>query len=206
MSAPLARGMLPAASTHPMSDPARFPEEALLDLRPRLARFFSSRGRGWAADELADEAILRLLHKLRQGEAIENLGAYALGVARLVLLEHLRGPANRQAPLEDDFPSPDPETDSAGHDCLEQCLNQLPGGSRTLILRFYGQGRQDAKHKDVRKLLAADLGISIDALFIRASKIRRGLRTCVEVCLVDAGESRTDRKSRSSSHSGEAPA
>lgn len=174
-----------------MSDRAPTTEIALFGLRPRLVRFFSGRGLAWAADDLADDVILRVLKKVRQGEAIESLHGFALGVARLVLLEQLRGPDSRQVPLDVDVQAPDTdETESAAQDCLDRCLGELPPRARELILRFYGQGRHGAKIMDVRRHLAGDLAISMDALYLRASKLRRTLRACVESCSGESGASR----------------
>jgi DNA-directed RNA polymerase specialized sigma24 family protein len=189
-----------------MKDAALVSEEVLLEVRPRLLRFFSSHGRAWAADELADDVILRVLTKRRQGEVIENVTAYSLGIARFVLLEHLRSPASRQEPLDVDVAADDfVAEDGPAETCLDGCLGQLPPGARALILRFYGEGEYGAKNKDVRKHLAVELGISMDALFLRASKLRRRLRQCMEPCLSDP-ENLPDRKSSDHSLSRRGPA
>jgi hypothetical protein len=50
-----------------------------------------------------------------------------------------------------------------------------------LVLEYY---RQERKAKiDHRKLLAAELGIAVNALRIRAHRIRRSLEQCVHTCL-----------------------
>lgn len=159
-------------------------EARLFELRPRLARFFASRGRSWAADELADDVILRVLQKIRGGLTVDSLEAFTLGVARNVWLEHIRGRADKTEPLAQEFEARQPEpADSSELDCLEQSLGQIPPGARALILRFYGAGVSEAKNKDVRRMLAEELGISMNALLLRASKLRRQLGESIERCL-----------------------
>jgi DNA-directed RNA polymerase specialized sigma24 family protein len=65
--------------------------------------------------------------------------------------------------------------------CLERCLERLPRENRYLVERYYQQDKQ-AKI-DHRKLLATELGIAVNALRIRAHRIRLGLRRCVLDCL-----------------------
>jgi DNA-directed RNA polymerase specialized sigma24 family protein len=64
--------------------------------RRKLVKFFELRGSD-APEEHADETLNRVARKLAEGERIENVNAYLLGVARLVLKEvfkhHLRARA-----------------------------------------------------------------------------------------------------------------
>jgi len=62
-----------------------------------------------------------------------------------------------------------------GH--LEQCLERLPAADRELIFEYY-RGEQRAKI-DNRQRLAARLGVSTNALSIRACRIRQRLENCV---------------------------
>ncbi len=159
-------------------------ERRLFDLRPRLARFFASRGRGWAADELADDVILRVLQKIRAGLTVDSLEAFTLGVARNVWLEHIRGRADKTEPLAQEFEARQPEpADSSELDCLERSLGQIPPGARAVVLRFYGSGVAEAKNKDVRRMLAEELGVSMNALFLKVSKLRKQLGEAIEDCL-----------------------
>ena len=186
------REILPTAPT--MSERPSSTEEELFELRPRLLRLFSSRGRAWAADDLADDTILRVLQKVRAGESIHSLAAYVLGVGRLVLLEHFRGPASTHEPLPEDLPAAqaDPPDASEG-DCLEECLQRLGADERSLILQFHGGGGAEGESKYLRKRLADEMGVSMNALFLRASRLRRRLGTCVGSCL-DQAENPTRQK------------
>jgi DNA-directed RNA polymerase specialized sigma24 family protein len=65
-------------------------------------------------------------------------------------------------------------------ECLDRCLGQLEPAQRDLIVEYYrGTGRQKI---EARRNLAARLGISMNALSIRASRIRDALERCVEAC------------------------
>jgi RNA polymerase sigma-70 factor (ECF subfamily) len=155
-------------------------------LRRRLLRFFSSKGALSAADELADEVLLRVVEQARRGTRIDDMASYALGIARRVWLEHLRNPARAFEPLADGVEpaaraTAEPDA-PRGLACLERCLVTLRADDRALILRFYGNGDHPIKNKDRRREMADELKISSNALFLRASRIRRDLRVCVEDC------------------------
>ena len=67
------------------------------------------------------------------------------------------------------------------YECLERCLEQLPPDNRDLVLRYYQQERK-AKIEH-RKSLATELGIAVNALRIRAHRIRLVLQRCVRDCI-----------------------
>jgi len=62
-------------------------------------------------------------------------------------------------------------------DRVDRCLQQLDADERTLILEYY-QGEQRTKIEQRRKL-AARLGLTPNALSIRACRIRGRLEACV---------------------------
>ena len=60
---------------------------------------------------------------------------------------------------------------------LRECLRSLPRENRELIIEYY---REDGRAKiEDRKALAEKLGISLNALFSRAKRIRDRLEQCV---------------------------
>ena len=65
-------------------------------------------------------------------------------------------------------------------DCLERCTAQLEPTSREIIPGYYF-GRERAKIEN-RRALAQSLGISTNALTIRACRIRDKLEVCVREC------------------------
>jgi hypothetical protein len=60
--------------------------EKYLEIRSNLTRFFEWRGCSFPEDH-ADETINRIAKKVAEGEQILNPSGYAMGVARLLLLE-----------------------------------------------------------------------------------------------------------------------
>lgn len=159
-------------------------------LRQTLVKFFDWRGAA-APDDCADETLDRLIRKLDEGAHIEEVGRYAHGIARLVLLEQMRDPLPRAALLEDVpsapalvvAPAPVPvlDTEIDARDCFDACLATLPADSRELILRYYVDERR-AKI-DARVELAKSLGITSAALRSRAQRVRDRLERCCGRCL-----------------------
>src|SRR5450432_3873967 len=68
-------------------------------LRRKLSKFFQWWG-SQDPDELADEAFDRVAKKLAQGEPIRDLGAYIMGVARLIFKEHVKSQIKLRAAVE----------------------------------------------------------------------------------------------------------
>jgi DNA-directed RNA polymerase specialized sigma24 family protein len=163
------------------ADPDRA-AEAYEVLRQTLTRFFDWRGAHFP-DECADEAINRLARRLDEGAEVEDPRGYALGIARLVLMERSRSPQLRQDELDEQTPAPPPaRTDDRPHlhDCLDNCLAALPAESRTLILEYYQDQRRLKIDRRVR--LATDLGLTAQALRSRAQRVRDRLERCVRGC------------------------
>src|SRR5262249_57068353 len=75
-------------------------------LRLTLIKFFDWRGANFPED-LTDETINRVIRKIDEGETIRDIPTYCHGVARLVLLEKLKGPESRRADFEG-LPPPPP--------------------------------------------------------------------------------------------------
>jgi DNA-directed RNA polymerase specialized sigma24 family protein len=101
-------------------------------------------------------------------------------VAHKVYLEYVRKkPIAKPLPLRASVAEPD-ETERE-HDCLDKCLEQLATKNRDLVTRYY-QGEKRSKIEN-RKKLAQELEITLDALRIRAHRIRRQLQQCVFQCL-----------------------
>lgn len=154
-------------------------------VRLKLIKYFEWRGAAFPEGE-ADETINRVARKIEEGVEVSNLSAYFYGVARLVLVEARKG---REKELEAFRQVPPIEMHASAEDldavrrqaCLDICLQRLPEESRTLIIEYY----QDEKSKkiEIRKNLASRLSIPLNALRIRALRIRASLETCVRECL-----------------------
>ena len=153
-------------------------------LRLALMKFFDWRGAHFP-EELADETINRVIRKLDEGETIRDLPTYCHGVARLVLLEKLKGPENKRADFETLPPAalvaPEREEEDGRQDCFEGCLKELPAESRQLILQYYSDEKREKI--DRRLAMAERLGIPLNALRSRAQRIRNRLEECVNGCM-----------------------
>jgi RNA polymerase sigma factor (sigma-70 family) len=159
-------------------------------IRVRLIKIFVCRG-CYDADDLADETINRVTAKL--GEIAASYSGdpalYFYGVAQKVHLEYLRKKPLVGASLASGREPggqtvwPPEVADGVEHEyaCLEQCMDRLPPENRRLVLEYYQEERR-AKI-DHRKQLADQLGIALNALRIRAHRLRGQLQQCLQSCL-----------------------
>ena len=149
-------------------------------IRRRLIRFFVGRG-CYEAETLADQTIDRVTTKVTTvaDTYVGDPSAYFYGVASKIYLEWLRGQKRvREAATAEVVVGVDDR--EAEYTCLEECLSELPADSRELIVDYY----RDEKRAKIerRRNLAKNLGISMGALQIKASRIRSRLYTCVAAC------------------------
>jgi DNA-directed RNA polymerase specialized sigma24 family protein len=161
-------------------------------LRRKLIKFFEWRGCNFPED-LADETINRLAKNLESGERIEHFEAYCAGVARHVFLESLR--ARRQEEGLKTLPNSAPvPSDESGRrwECFERCLQQLSPESFQLIVQYY-QENQGARIR-ARRDLAAQLSVPMNALRIRAHRIRAALESCVQGCMREFENGETNQE------------
>ena len=148
------------------------------DIRRRLIQIFICRG-CTCPEDLSDETINRVIRKFPELEETYagDPALYFYGVAHRVHLEFLR-----KKPDTKTFPPPDPPSRrEEEYACLEECISHLPERSRELVLQYYQEEKQ-AKI-NLRKQLALRLGIPLNALRIRAHRIRANLEECVFDCL-----------------------
>ena len=161
----------------------------------RLAAYFD-RKNCLSVDELADETLARVAHKLQEKGEITDLSPahYCYIVAKFVFLEHLRHAQHGAASLEEYSAAGQPVPASAvtaladlasGEnerllDCLDRCLEKLPAADSQLILAYYQGERQEKIER--RRQLGARLGLSANALSIRACRIRDKVEACLKEC------------------------
>ena len=157
-------------------------------LRARLLKFFDYRGCA-ASGQAADETMNRVARRLEGGETIraEDASAYFLGVARNVLREYWARPEGAWRPLDDVAPSglaipeqPQDDDEDRLWACFERCLGALDQGPRELVLEYYEWGRR--QRIGSRKQLCRRLGLTLNAVRIRAHRIRASLERCVRRC------------------------
>lgn len=169
--------------------------DTYLEMRRRLVSYFDRRNR-LSADELADETLNRVGRTLEKDGVIATRppARYCYVVAKFVLLEDIRREQQRaqvdEKQLADGLPArrgAKPSEADEGEkirerrlDCLDRCLEKLKPEQRTFVIDYY----RDSGHEKIvrRRGLAAELGISMNALGIRACRVRSTLETCVEAC------------------------
>jgi DNA-directed RNA polymerase specialized sigma24 family protein len=160
-----------------------------LEMQRRLIGYFDRRNCS-TPHELADETLDRVARRLEEEKitADEHPAKYCYIVARFVFMEYLRASHQDNALLEDfgrQLAQPPSQPDGQQIketmlDCLEQCTGKLEPGNWEIITGYY-VGEERAKIQN-RRALAANLGITSNALSIRACRIRDKLEACVEQC------------------------
>lgn len=166
--------------------------ETYLEMRRRLVAYFDRRNRP-GADELADETLNRIGKTLEKSGtiAITPPARYCYVVARFVLLEDIRrgrrylqvDEARTPHVLESARPLDMDDAVSRQEqrlECLDRCLQKLKPEQRELAVEYYRDARR--QRIDRRREIAARLGISMNALGIRACRIRSALESCMDDC------------------------
>ena len=168
-----------------------------LEMRQKLVAYFD-RKNCLLPDDLADETLNRVARRIVEEGKIESdsPAKYCYITARFVFMEYLRS-AEKNSVSFDEMPQhkkdkhlqTKEETDAGDIKekmlgCLESCTEKLEDSKRKIILNYY-YGEERVKI-DNRRALAAKLGISVNALSIRACRIRNKLETCVGDCAKQA--------------------
>ena len=167
------------------------------NLRRKLLEFFEARG-SYAPDEHADETLNRVARKLNEGEAIENINKYCYGVAKFLWMEVSRSRGKEPVTLDDNYAASavskegDEEQEQLRIErerrleCFEECLGKLPDETRIFIVEYYREENGLKIHG--RKELASRLKTTLNALRLRASRLRRELGACINSCLSRNGD------------------
>ncbi len=166
------------------------------EIRRKLVKLFEWRGCA-RPEEYADRAIDRVARRLAEGAELRasNPYLYFHGVALNVLREYWKEPEREGELIEDLLPSESP-VNNPGElmerearrlekerrlECLDHCARKLPPENLELI-KEYHQG-EGGLNKERRRALAERLKLPINALRIRAFRIRQELEACIEGCL-----------------------
>ena len=159
--------------------------------RRKLVRFFEWRAVELAEDH-ADETINRVARRLDEGKKVDDLQRYVYGVARMVFKEAVKDRDRTPVALDDAPQSAHARAPEQPNEpdrrllCFDRCFDSLPVESRQLILDYYQEDR-GAKIK-LRQELANRLHIPMNALRIRAHRIRMNLEACITACLEGQGK------------------
>jgi RNA polymerase sigma factor (sigma-70 family) len=167
--------------------------EKYLALRERLERFFEWRGCDHPED-LTDIVFDRLIKKIIEGEEIKNAEAFAVTIAKYVLMENRRTVLKNEELDENSrqISSDSEETDGDDEDeikrlrlrCLDECLAKLPEEKRKLMIGYF-----DTDEKTMiktRKSLAENIGINLNSLRIRISRLKTKLEKCTKKCCTES--------------------
>ena len=162
------------------------------ELRVRIGQLVRWRGcLDSHADELVDRTFDRVASKLAAGEEVENIHAFAAAVARFIWLEHSR--KNRTDAVGDDLPETPVEPDLDFLDdadariiCLRRCVaTKLSDEDKRVVIDYYDSDA-DEKSKHARRRLAESLGVTLNALKVRACRLRMKLEKCINDCVTNS--------------------
>jgi DNA-directed RNA polymerase specialized sigma24 family protein len=157
-----------------------------LEIRRRLVSYFDRKNCS-SSEDLADETLDRVTRRLDEESAITcaSPAHFCYIVAKYVFLEYQRRPLRRWEGLDAvsvlvaQAPEPRDPVEKRFR-CLNRCLKKLKPDERELIVEYYrGDQRWKIEH---RRGLAAQLGLTANALSIRACRIRDRLEKCVKTC------------------------
>ena len=147
-------------------------------IRLRLIRIFACRS-CCDPEELADNTINVVASKIDwlHENFIGDPPLYFYGVAKKIYLESMKPKALPEPP-----PLPDTSEIEQECNCLDQCVEQeLTQSERKLVFRYHE--KEKGEKIRVRKQIAEELGISMNALRIRVHNLHSRLRPCIEQCL-----------------------
>lgn len=138
-------------------------------------------------DDLVDEILDRVAAKLSLGEQIDNLTAYCRQVLRFVCLEFLR--KDKEEAYGDDVPEVAvymemPDDADLRINCLRSCLAKIVPDEkdRRLIIGYY-DNQEEKNLINRRKSLAEFFGLKMNALKVRACRLRAKLEVCISECI-----------------------
>lgn len=154
-------------------------------LRRRLERFFEWRNCENTA-ALTDVVFDRVMKKMIEGEEIKNIEAYAVTVAKFVLMENRRE-ALRNKELDENTP----EINKTKEDlvdqlkdkrlgCLDKCLAELPADKKRLLISYFDTDERTLI--PTRRRLADELGKNLNSLRIRVCRLKAKLEKCTKKC------------------------
>lgn len=159
-------------------------EELVRRWSPRVLAVCHARvGRHGAAEDLAQETLLRGIRSIESLEAPDRFGAWLVGIARRTCFDWLKAKERTQVRFSDLGSDCDPTafaglTESAGSAAAEQAdetrrllaeVDALPEELREVLMLFY---YDELKYRDI----AAMLGVSAATVNARLTKARMLLR------------------------------
>jgi DNA-directed RNA polymerase specialized sigma24 family protein len=157
-----------------------------IEIRHRLVSYFNRKNCS-SGQELADETLNRVARRLEQeGEITGSTPSqFCFNIARYIFLESLRRRQHQDTLHENlvppyEFAKKD-QLEQQLSQCLDHCLKKLSDEDRDIILGYYQGERR--KRIENRKAMAEILHLSLNALSIRACRIRVKLESCIRTCM-----------------------
>ena len=154
-------------------------------IRLKLLKFFEWRGSD-TPDMDVDETINRVARRIEEGQNVYNLQGYIYGVAKLVEAESRKKRNRKQAMMEeaarrDPFIEEEDAETAERKGCFDRCLGYLKNEDREIVVEYYSY--EEGKKIPYRRRLAERLGMTSNALRIKAHRQRVNLEACVSECL-----------------------
>jgi RNA polymerase sigma factor (sigma-70 family) len=145
-------------------------ESLLAAHRDALLAFAERRlGSRAAADDVVQQASVRALNRAEQLRDASAGRAWLFQITRRLVADQLRGASPLAAASDDSLLACEIESEEFSCDCVLANLRRLPGAEATLLRRSIVDGASAA-------ILAAELGLSVNALTVRLSRARAVLR------------------------------
>lgn len=162
---------------HPDRDTAA---DLLAKTQTRLIQIFTSR-RCYDAEEMMDEVINRVAVRINTVvNKFPNAAHCCLAFVDNVYREWLRDEKLKNSAREPPKPRPT-EVLEQEDQCLAKCLKTLEKSDREIFERYFaGEGRARI---DAREQLAKEKGFTANGLRIKAHRLRKRMRLCIEECL-----------------------
>lgn len=165
--------------------------EKYIALRERLERFFEWRDCE-NVEELTDVVFDRVIKKITESEKIENAEAFCVSVAKFVLLENRRE-VLQKAELDENvgnFVSDETESETneikdKRFKCLDKCLAEFPTDKQKLLVGYFDTDEETMI--PTRKKLAEKIGVNLNSLRIRISRLKTELEKCTKDCCAESG-------------------
>ena len=166
------------------------------EIRRALIRYLRFGG-SLIPEEHADEAINICADRIYHDKPFDaaNPKAHFFAVARNILRDYRKNRGRRPLSLEElprvKEPSHDPdeeklrlserEESDRRTECLNRCLSELRDDERELIRRYYLE--EKALKTKRRREMAGETGRSINALRVKAHRVRKKLERCCGECM-----------------------
>ncbi len=162
--------------------------EKYIALRQRLEKFFEWRDCE-NAEELTDIVFDRVTKKIIEGEDIKNAEAFCVAIAKFVVLENRRE-VFRTTELDENSKKHQSEDGRSLNDenelknkrfgCLDKCLTEFPEKKRELLIKYFDTDEETMI--STRRRLADKVGINLNTLRIRISRLKTKLEVCTKKC------------------------